>query len=202
MDPPDPRRAPMPEHVVPMLAQLGDLPTDGNHYAFEVEWDGIRAIAYWRPGRLHVETRNLADVTARWPELRELGRGLGARAAVLDGEIVAFHQSGRPSFERLQSRMHVTGEAAIRRRAREIPATYVVFDLLWLDGESLMDRPYSERRAALDELGLQGPAWQTPAYHRGHGAELLSATREQGLEGIVAKRLDSRYSPAAAAARG
>jgi bifunctional non-homologous end joining protein LigD len=195
MDPPDPARDPIPTRIVPMLAQLGDLPAAADRYGFEVKWDGIRAVAYWRPGRLHVETRNLADVTARWPELRALGRRLGARSAVLDGEIVAFDEHGKPSFERLQSRMHLTGEAAIRRRAREIPATYVIFDLLWLDGESLMDRAYTERRTALDGLGLHGPAWQTPGYHRGDGAELLAATREQGLEGIVAKRLDSRYEP-------
>jgi bifunctional non-homologous end joining protein LigD len=195
MDPADPAWQPMPERIVPMLAQLGDLPADADRYGFEVKWDGIRAIAYWRPGRLHVETRNLADVTARWPELRDLGRQLGARSAVLDGEIVAFDDLGKPSFERLQSRMHRTGEAAIRRRARESPATYVIFDLLWLDGESLMDRAYTERRAALDGLGLHGPAWQTPGHHRGDGAELLEATRGQGLEGIVAKRLDGRYEP-------
>jgi bifunctional non-homologous end joining protein LigD len=195
MDPPEPGHEPMPERVVPMLAQLGDLPGDGGRYGYEVKWDGIRALAYWRPGRLRVETRNLADVTARWPELRELGRQLGARSAVLDGEIVAFDETGRPSFERLQSRMHLTGEAAIRRRAREIPAVMVIFDLLWLDGESLMERPYAERRERLESLQLHGPAWQTPAYHRENGAALLEATREQGLEGIVAKRLDSGYEP-------
>jgi bifunctional non-homologous end joining protein LigD len=195
MDPPDPGHQRMPERVVPMLAQLGDLPPDPERYGFEVKWDGIRALAYWRPGRLHLETRNLADVTGRWPELRDLGRQLGARRAVLDGEIVTFDDDGRPSFERLQSRMHLTGEAAIRRRAQEIPAVYVVFDLLWLDDASLMDRPYHERRAALEQLDLRGPAWQTPAYHRGDGAALLTATREQGLEGIVAKRLDSHYEP-------
>src|SRR5215216_4274305 len=145
MDPPDPGRAPMPERVVPMLAQLGDLPDDADRYGFEVKWDGIRALAYWRPGRLHLESRNLADVTGRWPELRDLGRQLGTRSAVLDGEIVAFDESGKPSFERLQSRMHLTGEAAIRSRMQEIPAVYVIFDLLWLDGESLVDRPYTER---------------------------------------------------------
>src|SRR3954470_17825952 len=128
MDPPELGREPMPARVVPMLAQLGDLPRDAERYGFEVKWDGIRALAYWRPGRLHVETRNLADVTERWPELRGLGRRLGARSAVLDGEIVAFDESGRPSFERLQARMHLTREADIRRRAREIPATYVIFD--------------------------------------------------------------------------
>jgi bifunctional non-homologous end joining protein LigD len=167
----------MPERVVPMLAQLGELPADSDRYGFEVKWDGIRAIAYRRPGRWHVETRNLADVTQRWPELRDLARQLGARSAVLDGEIVAFDGSGKPSFERLQSRMHLTGDAAIRSRARDIPAVYVVFDVLWLDGAPLMDRPYAERRARLEELALNGPAWQTPASHRGDGSELLAATR-------------------------
>jgi bifunctional non-homologous end joining protein LigD len=195
MDPPDPGREPMPERVVPMLAQLGELPADPERYGFEVKWDGIRALAYWRPGRLRIETRNLAEVTERWPELRSLGRQLGARPAVLDGEIVAFDDSGRPSFERLQSRMHLTGDSAIRRRAREIPAVYVIFDLLWLDGVSLMERPYHERRTQLEQLELQGEAWRTPAGHRGDGAALLAATREQGLEGIVAKHLDSRYEP-------
>src|SRR3954467_1578786 len=195
MSPRDPGREPMPERVVPMLAQLGDLPADPERYGFEVKWDGIRALGYWRPGRWHIETRNLADVTARWPGLRSLARRLGARSAVLDGEIVAFDESGRPSFERLQSRMHLTGEAAIRRRAREIPAVLVIFDLLWLDGESLMDQPYAERRERLEGLQLHGPAWQTPTYHLGDGAALLEATRDQRLEGIVAKRLDSRYEP-------
>src|SRR3954471_18606386 len=188
MSPRDKGREPMPERVVPMLAQLGDLPAGPERYGFEVKWDGIRALGYWRPGRWHVETRTLADVTARWPELRSLGRQLGARSAVLDGEIVAFDESGRPSFERLQSRTHLTGEADIRRRARDIPATYVIFDVLWLDGESLLDRPYTDRRAALEELRLDGEAWQTPAYHRAEGAALLEATRVRGLEGIVAKR--------------
>jgi bifunctional non-homologous end joining protein LigD len=195
MDPPDPGRAVMPDRIVPMLAQIGSLPADEARYGFEVKWDGIRALLYWRPGRLRIETRNLAEVSARWPELRGIGEELAARSAVLDGEIVAFDDEGRPSFERLQSRMHVTGEAAIRRRAAEIRATYVIFDLLWLEGEGLMDRPYTERRERLEALALHGAAWQTPGYHRGEGARLLEATREQGLEGVVAKRLDSRYEP-------
>src|SRR5215212_10370779 len=107
--------APMPERVIPMLAQLGELPPDEDRYGFEVKWDGIRALFYQRPGRARLETRNLADVTARWPELRPLGEALGGRSAVLDGEIVAFDEEGRPSFGRLQSRMHLTGAAQIAR---------------------------------------------------------------------------------------
>src|SRR5215208_6554672 len=185
----------MPQRIVPMLARLDGLPAREDAYGFEVKWDGIRAIGYWEPGRWRLESRNLRDLTAAWPELRAIGEQLGSRSAVLDGEIVAFDEGGRPSFERLQRQIHLRGDAAIRRRAREIPAVYVLFDLLWLDGHSLMDAPYAERRRRLEELGLEGPAWRTPGYHAGAGAALLSASREQALEGIVAKRLDSRYEP-------
>jgi bifunctional non-homologous end joining protein LigD len=186
---------PLPERILPMFARLGGLPRDEDAYAFEVKWDAIRAIGSWASGRWRLESRNLREITARWPELRAIGDQLGARAAVLDGEIVSFDEHGRPSFERLQSRMHLTGEAAIERRAGEMPVVYVIFDLLWLDGHSLMDQPYTERRRRLEELRLDGPAWRTPAYHAGNGSQLLSATREHGLEGIVAKRLDSPYEP-------
>jgi bifunctional non-homologous end joining protein LigD len=116
------------------------------------------------------------------------------RRLILDGEIVTL-DDGRPSFERLQGRMHLASEAAVRRRMREIPATYMAFDLLWLDGASLMELPYAERREQLEELGLRGSHWQTPAYHRGDGEALLAASAERGLEGVVAKRLDSPYCP-------
>ena len=196
MDPPaDPAREPMPERVVPMLAQLGDLPSDERRHGFEIKWDGIRAITYYEPGRLRIESRNLNNITAQYPELRRLGRQLGSRDTVLDGEIVAFDERGRPSFERLQQRMHLTREAEIRRRAQEVPVHYMLFDVLYLEGRSMMDRPYEERREVLESMGLEGPAWQTPRYHRGQGAALLAASADQGLEGVVAKRLDSRYAP-------
>jgi bifunctional non-homologous end joining protein LigD len=196
MDPPeDPAREPLPELIVPMFARLGALPHEQERYGFEVKWDGIRAIGYWEPGRWRLESRNLHDITAAWPELRAIGRQLGSRSVVLDGEIVAFDEHGRPSFERLQPRMHLRGDAAVRRRADEIPAVYIVFDLLWLDGQSLMAAAYEERRRHLEALKLEGPAWRTPGYHRGEGSALLAASREQGLEGIVAKRLDSHYEP-------
>jgi bifunctional non-homologous end joining protein LigD len=195
MDPPLHEREIMPEHLRPMLASSGELPRAGKSWAFEVKWDGIRALTYWRPGRLRIESRNLNDITSRYPELRPLGRELGAREAILDGEIVAFDQHGTPSFERLQQRMHITSEGAIRRLSRDTPVTYAIFDLLHLDGRSTMGLPYRERRALLEQLGLNGPAWSIPAAHRGSGRDLLHATAEHGLEGIIAKRLDSPYQP-------
>src|ERR687895_1404965 len=152
----DTAREPMPEHVVPMLAKLGELPAKDDGWAYEIKWDGVRALAYSEPGRLRLESRNLNDITAQYPEVRPLNRALSSHAAVLDGELVAFDANGRPSFERLQQRMHLTGDAQIRRRAEDYPVVYVIFDLLYLNGQDLMPLPYSERRARLAELGLDG----------------------------------------------
>jgi bifunctional non-homologous end joining protein LigD len=195
MDPPeDPDREPMPEHVKPMLARTGDLPKDDHRWAYEIKWDGVRGIAYIDGGRLRLEARSGRDITARYPELRELGRALAGRQAVLDGEVVAFDADGRPSFQKLQGRMHLTSEHAVRRLSQSDPVHYVIFDLLWLDGRSLMDLPYTERREQLTELGLNGPTWRTPANHVGDGEAMLQASRAQGLEGIIAKRLDCNYT--------
>jgi bifunctional non-homologous end joining protein LigD len=193
MDPPAPGVEPMPEWIEPMKARIGTLPPDDAAFAYEVKWDGIRAIARIDRGHLDLTGRNGTDYTPRYPELRPLGRSLGSTRAILDGEIVAFDEQARPSFERLQSRMHLSGKAAIERRARELPVAFVAFDLLWLDGHRTTGLPYRDRRRLLAELGVEGPTWRTPAHREGDGAELLDATREQGLEGIVAKRLDSPY---------
>jgi bifunctional non-homologous end joining protein LigD len=195
IDPPGEERDPFPESVVPMLAKLSKLPASDDGWAVEVKWDGVRAIAYCRPGRLELQSRNLNDVTAQYPEVRALSRQLGARDAVLDGELVAFDEEGRPSFERLQQRIHQTSESVVRRRMESHPVTYVIFDLLYLDGRSLSGEPYRHRRELLDELGLAGASWQVPRYSTGHAKELLEASAEHKLEGIVLKRLDSRYAP-------
>jgi bifunctional non-homologous end joining protein LigD len=196
MDPPaDPGREAMPERILPMLAGSGELPAREEKWSFEVKWDGVRAIAYIKPGRLRLESRNLNDITETYPEVRGILRDLGMREAVFDGEIVAFGDDGRPSFERLQRRINVSSAGAVRRLSASTPVVYAIFDLLYLDGHSLMALPYEERRARLDALELGGPAWRAPANHPGRGRALLDATEAQGLEGIVAKRLDSRYEP-------
>ncbi len=195
IDPPEQSRDPFPEKVVPMLAKLAPLPADDSSWAVEVKWDGVRALAYCRPGRLEMQTRNLNVVTAQYPEVRQLARQLGSRDAVLDGELVAFDAEGRPSFERLQQRIHQTDANVVRRRMKSHPVTYVVFDLLYLEGRNLMEEPYTRRRELLEGLELDGGNWQTPGYSVGHAAELLAASAEQRLEGIVLKRLDSRYAP-------
>jgi bifunctional non-homologous end joining protein LigD len=195
IDPPSRKRDPFPEDLVPMLARLSTLPADDSGWAVEVKWDGVRAIAYCRPGRLTLQTRNLNDVTAQYPEVRRLSRALGSFDAVLDGELVAFDADGKPSFERLQQRIHNTDESVVRRRMKSHPVVYIVFDLLYLDGYDLTGLPYERRRELLEQLELQGESWQTPGYSVGRAEELLAASREQGLEGMVLKRLGSTYAP-------
>ncbi|HXB66205.1 MAG TPA: DNA ligase D [Solirubrobacteraceae bacterium] len=185
----------MPQHLAPMLASAGRLPHDDEEWAYEVKWDGVRALFYWRANQMRVESRNGKEIGHRYPELRGLGRQLGAHEAVVDGEIVAFDAHGLPSFERLAKRMHLSSDAAIRRAAHELSATYVIFDLLYLDGRSTTELPYRRRRQLLEALALGGPAWQVPATRVGGGRDLLDATCRRGLEGVIAKRLDSPYRP-------
>ncbi len=196
MDPPaDADREPMPARIAPMLARAGQLPREDSGWAYEVKWDGVRAIAYSQPGELRLESRNLKDISDSYPELFAMNAALGSHSAVLDGEIVALDSTGRPSFEALAQRMHVSSRVQARKLAQGTPVTYAIFDLLWLDGHSLMRVPYSERRARLVGLELNGARWQTPEHVVGEGKALLTATAEQGLEGVVAKRLDSPYQP-------
>ena len=196
MDPPeDPGYQPMPDRLEPMLARSGNLPSNERAYGFEVKWDGIRTLLFSDHGHITLQGRNFSDFTPRYPEVRDFSRVQGARRLILDGEVVAFDEEGRPSFERLQSRMHLASDSAVRRRMRDIPVTYVIFDLLYLDGRLTLPLAYEDRRTLLEELGLEGPAWRTPAYHRGEGRALLEATRQHGIEGVIAKRLDHPYEP-------
>ena len=194
MDPPPEGFTPMPSLVRPMLAVLREtVPRDDDNFGYEFKWDGVRAIVYVDGGRPRVLSRNDRDVTASYPELRAMAESLGSRQVILDGEIVAMDESGRPSFEALQARMHVTNTAQVRRLAAQVPATFLAFDVLHLDGRSLLDEPYTERRRVLESLELSGPSWQTPPHFEGSGDAILAASKEQGLEGVLAKRLDSRY---------
>jgi bifunctional non-homologous end joining protein LigD len=165
-----------------MLAVAGELPPDRDRYGLEVKWDGIRAIVRL-DGELKVTGRHGADYTRRYPEIS----GFGVKNAAMDGEVVALDRRGRPSFERLQHRMHLTDPEPAMLEL--YPVTYMPFDLLYLDGTPLFDLTYRDRRLLLDELDIGAPP-----YFPGE-SDLLPATHEQGLEGVVAKRLDSPYRP-------
>ena len=177
-----------------MLATPAATPPDGDDWAFEIKWDGVRALAFAGGGRLTISSRSGEDATLRYPELAGLPRAIG-RDAVLDGEIVALDTAGRASFQSLQRRMGLTRAETIRARAAEIPVTYVAFDLLRLDGDSLLSEPYERRRELLAGLGLEGEGWRAPSHHVGGGARFLELARDRGLEGIVCKRLGSLYRP-------
>jgi bifunctional non-homologous end joining protein LigD len=183
-----------PRHIKPMLARAGALPAEPQRWSFEIKWDGVRALAHISEAGLRVESRNLRDITGTYPELSPLPPDLAGRSAtVLDGEIIATDAEGRPSFGRLQQRMNVGSPS--ERLCAAVPVSYAVFDLLWLDGQDLTGLPYEQRRARLESLALTTGAWRLPEIHPGRGRELLAATRARGLEGIVAKRLDSNYLP-------
>jgi bifunctional non-homologous end joining protein LigD len=178
-----------------MLAKLsGSLPTDDERWAYEMKWDGIRGLAFIEQGKPRLMTRNQIEVTKRYPELVGLGTALDGHSAILDGEIVGFDDAGKPRFEALQQRMGLEGGHHSKARP-EVPIAYIAFDLLHLDGASLLNEPYEQRRAALEALGLESDHWQTPPSVVGGGTAMLQASKEQGLEGVVAKRLGSRYEP-------
>lgn len=186
-----------PAGLVPMLATPGELPDDDAEpgtWAYELKWDGVRALAYLRDGGIHLESRNGNDITPRYPEVHPLAAAVAGRRLVLDGEVVAFDAAGRPSFSLLQTRMHVVGERNVAARVGMAPLAYLVFDVLHVDGRSTRGLPWLERRTLLDELDLQGPTWQTPKAHVGQGAAVHQASRAGGLEGVMAKRTTSLYT--------
>lgn len=189
--------APMPDNIQPMLATTGELPQDVAHWALEVKWDGVRAIVYVSGGRVRVVGRRGIDATSRYPELQALADLLPDQTAVIDGEIVAFDSAGRPSFERLQARMHM--DRPDTRLTRLVPVHFVAFDLPYLSGHTLYDLPYRDRRDLLDGLELAAGPIEAPPYLDGADVEqvreLQEWTAEQGLEGLIAKRLDSPYRP-------
>ncbi len=195
MDAADPNYQPLPELIPPMLAVTKQLPSgaDDERHGYEMKWDGVRVVLYVSGGRGRAMSRSGRDVTATYPELREVAAALGSTEAVLDGEVVAFGPDGRVNFGALQPRMHVSAASQARRLMKTIPVAYFVFDLLHLDGRSTVELPYRERRRLLESLELRGPHWQTPPYFAGHGEAAMATSEAQGLEGVVAKRLDSPY---------
>lgn len=184
-----------PGRIEPMLARMAELPAEDSGWAFEVKWDGVRALGYADHGEWSMRNRRTEDVTVRYPELAPIAEQLAGRAAVLDGEVVALDSDGRPSFQLVQRRMGLGSAAAVKSRMEATPVDYMVFDLLHLDGHDLRGLPYPQRRELLESLELEGPRWHVPRHHLGGGAELFEAASRQGLEGVVGKRLDSPYRP-------
>ena len=187
--------------IAPMLATDGGEAFDHPDWLFEIKWDGVRAIATVnRPGTggdasTVLISRNNNDISPAYPELAPLWERVLARNAVLDGEIVALDEQGKPSFQRLQHRMHVRDAAAVARGAKRTPVSLIVFDLLAVDGVPLIDLPLTERLERLDEIFVPGGPFVRSTGLREEGKAMYAAAGAQGLEGLIAKRADSPYRP-------
>jgi bifunctional non-homologous end joining protein LigD len=181
-------REPQPTFIAPMLLTSADVP-GGEAWTLEVKWDGCRAQLRYDGRSVSVRTRTGRNCTEEFPELAAIADALGKRRVTLDGELVRLRADGRPDFARLRSRL--SGHARNPQ-----PALLQIFDVLHLEGRSTRSLAYRERRALLEEQTLDGPAWRTPAsVVVEHSRDFVARVAELGLEGVVAKRLDSRYTP-------
>jgi bifunctional non-homologous end joining protein LigD len=187
-------KAPMPKDLTPMLAQIGkgDPPTDPT-WLFEVKWDGVRALCYIENGKLRMVSRNGNTIDRQYPELSILPHHVNATTAILDGEIAALDARGVPSFELLQRRINVAEASAAALLSRNHPVVFFAFDLLYLDGHDLRGVPLVERKRLLQEILTPGDGINYSNHFEGNGPELMAAAKQQGLEGIVAKRANSFY---------
>jgi bifunctional non-homologous end joining protein LigD len=199
-----PEWSPLPASIAPMLALPGSPPPGRlADWSVEMKWDGVRALAFVEAGRVRLVSRTGKDISATYPDLAGLGPAVTALSAstggqaLLDGEIVAF-TDGRPDFEALQPRMHVASADAAFRLSSLIPVSYLAFDVLQADGVRLTSLPYVERRQILNTLIPNGPRWLAPPHFPGPDLDAVrAASVANGLEGVVAKRLDSVYEPGA-----
>jgi bifunctional non-homologous end joining protein LigD len=181
-----------------MLAvAAAQVPADERGWAFELKLDGARGLYHASNGHGVLRSRTGRDLTGCLPELAQLARCLGALEVVLDGELIVADPEGRPNFDQVLQRLRASSPPLVRQLRRELPVTFMIFDLLWLRDRPTLDLPYLERRAQLEELRLAGPHWHTVDCFTGvnAGTALLRASRAHGLEGIVAKRTTSPYRP-------
>lgn len=190
------KAAAMPKIVAPMLAALGKGSPGNNsngEWLYEVKWDGVRAAAFVDDGKLRLVARSGNAIDKQYPELSVLPRHVDASEAILDGEIATLDRQGRPSFEILQQRMHVTEASAAARLSRAHPVIYFAFDLLYFDGHDLRGVPLIERKKLLKEVLQADDHIRYSDHFTGNGPGILEAVKQQGLEGIVAKRAQSLY---------
>jgi bifunctional non-homologous end joining protein LigD len=199
------REEPMPDFIPPMQATLADAPFTDEDWLFEIKWDGYRLEAVVRDGTVRLWTRRHNDAAHYFPDLTAAPTWIDARQAIVDGEVVAFDGEGNPSFSLLQDRTGIRGVPSAargrpKRRAAsvpvgEIPLAYEVFDLLYLDGRSLLDVPLQERKRLLRSVLKPDPVVRYASEVVGEGEAFYEAAQQRGLEGIVAKLRSSRYEP-------
>jgi bifunctional non-homologous end joining protein LigD len=179
----------------PMLAELWPEPFDDKRWRFEPKLDGIRTLAYVSTDSTRLLSRTGRDQSAQYPELDNLAEYVNALSAVIDGEIVAEDEKGRPSFEQLQQRMNLSSPKDIQRARTKVPVLLFVFDLLWLDGQDLTAEPLEERRRQLEQIVTVTGPMKITVYTDGDGRRFFEKAKDLGLEGVVAKKMGSRYVP-------
>jgi bifunctional non-homologous end joining protein LigD len=190
---PGPVKRPVPATIHPMLAESVEKPFDGAEWLFEIKWDGYRAVAFIENGKVRLVSRNQNDLTARYPELKDMAKFVQAKTAILDGEVVALDAEGKASFSLMQQR---TGFRPGGKRAvgnADVPVLYYAFDLLYLDGYDWRRVPLEERKRKLESLVLTGNAVHYSDHYEERGKALFEIARQRGLEGIVGKRRSSYY---------
>ncbi len=187
------RATPMPSRIDPMKACTAERPPAGKDWIYEIKWDGVRAICFIEEGRLRLVSRNGLEMDRQYPELAVLPEQVAAESAILDGEIAALDEQGRPRFDLLQTRITATGTRKIAHMAESRPVVLYLFDLLYLDGEDLRHRPLEERKRLLGSVLRPGGVVRLSEHFTDSPEALLEAARENGLEGIVAKRASSHY---------
>jgi bifunctional non-homologous end joining protein LigD len=187
------KRGPMPSKLAPMLAQTAARAPRDPGWLFEVKWDGVRSLCYVNKGKASFVSRNGNNMDRQYPELAALPEALNCESAVLDGEIVALDETGRPSFSLLQRRMHVGDRSAAALLAQKQPVCLYLFDLLYLDGWDLRRCAVEDRKRLLKSILIPSDRFRLSGEFLDQGEELITLARQTGLEGIVAKRLGSTY---------
>lgn len=191
--PPTPVKCPMPAAIYPMLATSIEKPFDSPEWLFEIKWDGYRAISFIENGKVRLVSRNQNELTHRYPELKDLPIALKAKNAILDGEVVALDEQGRPSFSLMQQR---TGFRPHGKRGpvnSEVPVLYYVFDLLYLDGFDWRRVALEGRKEKLKSIVAQEGSIRYSEHYEQQGKALFNLAREKGLEGILAKKRECPY---------
>jgi bifunctional non-homologous end joining protein LigD len=183
----------VPPSMQPMLAEGGWKAFDDPKWWFEPKFDGIRSATYLATDVTRLVTRRGREVTFQYPELRDVHELVDQVNAVIDAEIVAFDEDGKNSFEALQQRMNLTNERDVKRVAQRIPVALIAFDMLWLDGKPTVDLPLEERRELLERVVETDERLQVVTHVEGEGTRFVEVAKGLGLEGVVAKRIGSRY---------
>ena len=191
---PNVRRAAMPREIHPMLATLVEEPFDDPQWLYEVKWDGYRAVAFISEGRARLVSRNQNEMTSEFPEIAQAMQNLSVENAILDGEVVALDEEGRPSFSLMQQRTGMTSPGARGARNRAVPIVYYAFDLLYLNGHNLMAAPLEQRKALLQQaIPADKGFLRYSDHYPEQGTALYGVARDKGLEGIIAKLRTGAY---------